>query len=41
MVRELLAALPNMRLQADARPRRTYGVIRGVREVAVEWDAAG
>ncbi|PKV93315.1 cytochrome P450 [Amycolatopsis echigonensis] len=40
MLQELLAALPNLRLRADARPRRTYGVIRGVREVAVEWETA-
>ncbi|WP_409184350.1 cytochrome P450 [Amycolatopsis sp. VS8301801F10] len=37
MVQELLAALPNMRLHPEARPQRTYGVIRGVREVLVEW----
>ncbi|MFD2468340.1 cytochrome P450 [Amycolatopsis silviterrae] len=37
MLQELLTALPGMRLQAGARPRRTYGVIRGVREVPVEW----
>ncbi|WP_244223762.1 cytochrome P450 [Amycolatopsis circi] len=41
MLQELLAALPNMRIQADARPRRTYGVIRGVREVPVEWATTG
>ncbi|WP_158688148.1 MULTISPECIES: cytochrome P450 [Actinomycetes] len=39
MIEELLAAIPDVRLAPGTRPRRTFGVIRGVSELPACWSS--
>ncbi|WP_245900406.1 cytochrome P450 [Prauserella shujinwangii] len=41
LLEELLAAIPEFRLEPGAAPERTYGVIRGVRSLPVTWPVPG